>query len=67
MIEATDLSREVLRAYYEARSRGDKPVDCYLAGVKVWRSVHPDHSPPMAARGAVSMILAATVTLTIPD
>jgi hypothetical protein len=67
MIEATELNREVLRAYHEARARGAKPVDCYLAGVKVWRTAHPDHLPAMAARRAVSLILAATVTLQVPD
>jgi hypothetical protein len=67
MIEATEISGEVLSAYYQARARGAKPVDCYLAGVGVWRSAYPDHAPSMAARRAVSLILAATVTLKAPD
>jgi hypothetical protein len=66
-IEPTEINREVLRAYFEARACGAKPVDCYLAGVKVWRSANPDHLPAMAARRAVSLILAATVTLNVPQ
>ena len=67
MIEATELNREVLSAYYEALAGGAKPADCYKAGVNVWRRAYPDHAPSMAARRAVSLILAATVTLRVPD
>jgi hypothetical protein len=67
MIEATEINREVLSAFYEARGRGAKAADCYLAGVKVWRSAYPDHTPTFAGHRAVSLILAATVTLKVPD
>jgi hypothetical protein len=47
----------VLVAYFAAREAGRPPIDCYKAGVDVWKCLHPDHAPAYAARCAVRVIL----------
>jgi hypothetical protein len=59
----SEVTRKVLTAFNDAVARRAKPVDCYLAGVKAWRTAHPDHAPEWAAQRAVSVILAATAPL----
>jgi hypothetical protein len=58
---------EVLAAYEIAREAQKSTVDCYRAGVAAWRRVHPEQTPVYAAQRAVSLILAVTTSLRIPD
>jgi hypothetical protein len=57
----------VLAAFNAAKGEGRPPVDCYRAGVRAWRDVHPDQAPEYAAKQAVSVILAANVELRVED
>jgi hypothetical protein len=47
----------VLTAFFTARNAGRPSIDCYKAGVDVWKCLHPDHAPAYAARCAVGVIL----------
>ena len=58
---------EVLEAFDAAREAQKSTADCYRAGVAAWRRVHPDQTPVYAAQRAVSVILAVTTSLRIPD
>lgn len=49
----------VLAAFSRARESGRPPVDCYRAGVDVWRRHYPDQAPEYAAKQAVAVILNA--------
>ena len=57
----------VLDAFEAAREAGRSSVECYRAGVAVWRRTHPDHSAEYAARQAVAVILAAKVSLRVEE
>lgn len=50
-------SAAVLAAYEKARDAGLSPAECYMAGTKVWRERHPDHTKAYAAKNAVAIIL----------
>ena len=54
------LQEAVLAAFNKAREAGRPPVECYRAGVDVWRRHHPDQAPEYAAKQAVAVILNAT-------
>lgn len=53
----SDPEAAVLIAYFAAREAGRPSVDCYKAGIDVWKCLHPDHAPTYAARCAVRVIL----------
>lgn len=57
----------VLDAFDRARRAGQESVDCYRAGVEAWRRTHPDQSAEYAAKQAVSVILAAKVSLRVDE
>jgi hypothetical protein len=57
----------VLKAFESARSAGRSSVECYRAGVDVWRRQHPDQSPEYAAKRAVAVILEAHAKLRIEE
>jgi hypothetical protein len=57
----------VLDAFDAARRAGEPSVDCYRAGVEAWRRTHPDQSAEYAAKQAVSVILAAKVSLRVEE
>ena len=62
-----DAASAVLEAF-EAAQRDDlPPVDCYRAGVEAWRRAHPNQTATYAARKAVTVILAAKVSLRVDD
>lgn len=52
---ATDVA--VLAAFVAARKEGCSSVDCYAAGVRAERALHPEYHPAYAARLAVRAIL----------
>ncbi len=54
---------DVLAAYEAAERAGYDTVECYCAGVDAWKRSHPDQTPTYAARQAVTIILAAKITL----
>jgi hypothetical protein len=54
-----NVSDQVLEAFEAALREGRPPVECYRAGVNVWRHFHPDHAPESAAKQAVGIILTA--------
>ena len=58
---------DVLVAYEAAWEAHKSTAECYRAGVGAWREVHPDQTPAYAAQRAVAVILAAKVSLRIPD
>jgi uncharacterized protein YcbX len=58
---------DVVAAYESAERAGLPPVDCYRAGVEVWRRAHPDQTATYSAGKAVAVILAARVSLRIED
>jgi hypothetical protein len=51
--------RPVLAAFAIALEAGLPVTSCYRAGVDAWKSLHPDHAAPYAAKRAVAIILAA--------
>ncbi len=53
------VNDQVLEAFEAAQREGRPPVECYRAGVDVWRRFHPDHAPEFAAKQAVGIILTA--------
>lgn len=53
--EATDAA--VLAAFIAARNEGRSSVDCYGAGVRVQRSLHPEYHPAYAAKIAVRTMI----------
>jgi hypothetical protein len=57
----------VIDAFDDAQQAGLPSVDCYRAGVGAWRRTHPDQSAEYAAKQAVSVILAAKVSLRIEE
>ena len=57
----------VLAAYEAAWAARKSTAECYRAGVSAWREAHPDQKPTYAAQRAVTVILAAKVSLRIPD
>jgi hypothetical protein len=61
---ATDeeVRAAVLAAFNRARTAGRPPVDCYRAGVEVWRQHYPDQAAEYAAKQAVAVILNATAS-----
>ena len=58
---------DVLAAYEAAWQARKSTAECYRAGVGAWRQAHPDQTPAYAAQRAVAVILAAKVSLRIPD
>ena len=58
---------DVLAAYEAAWKARKSTAECYRAGVWAWREAHPDQKPTYAAQRAVAVILAAKVSLRIPD
>lgn len=60
-------ARDVMTAYEAAEEAHLSAVDCYRAGVEAWRRLHPDQRPQYAAQQAVAVILAAKVSVRIPD
>jgi hypothetical protein len=58
---ATDqeVREAVLAAFTQARDAGRPPVECYRAGVDVWRRHYPDQAAEYAAKQAVAVILNA--------
>jgi hypothetical protein len=57
----------VLAAYEAAWEARKSTADCYSAGVDAWHRAHPDQTRVYSAQHAVSVILAAKVSLRIPD
>lgn len=57
----------VLKAFEAARRAGRSSVECYRAGVEVWRREHPDQSPEYAAKRAVAVILTAHAKIQIEE
>jgi hypothetical protein len=64
---ADPAAADVLAAYEAAWRAGNPTADCYRAGIEAWRQAHPDQTPVYSAQRAVSVILAAKVSLRIPD
>ena len=64
---ADPAAADVLAAYEAAWKARKSTADCYHAGVGAWRQAHPEQTPVYAAQRAVSVILAAKVSLRIPD
>lgn len=62
MARDEDVREAVLAAFNRAREAGRPPVDCYRAGVEVWRRHHPDQAAEYAAKQAVAVILNATAS-----
>ena len=54
-----------LKAFAAARAQGRSSVECYRAGVAAWRRIHPEQSADYAAKRAVSIILAAYMSLRV--
>jgi hypothetical protein len=52
---ATDAA--VLAAFAAARSEGHSSVECYVAGVKAERFLHPEYHPAYAAKMAVRTMI----------
>ena len=65
--DADEAAPEVLAAFQAAREAGRPPVECYRAGVEVWRRYHPDQAPEYAAKRAVAVILAHHVDLKVAE
>ena len=64
----TDCAATAVLAAYDAAAGARLPlVDRYRAGVKAWRRAHPDQRPQYASQQAVAVILAAKVSLRLPD
>ena len=61
------VAADVIAAFEAAEKAGLSLVDCYKAGVDIWRRAHPDQMPHFAAMRAVGVILDAKVSLRIPD
>ena len=57
----------VLAAFDAAKQASLPTVDCYRAAVAAWRRLYPDQTRTYAAQRAVAVILAAKVSLRIPD
>jgi hypothetical protein len=57
----------VLAAYDAAFEARWSTVQCYLAGVRAWRQMHPDQTPGYAAQRAVAVIIEAKISLRIAD
>lgn len=57
----------VLKAFESARRAGRPSVECYRAGVEVWRREHPDQAVEYAAKRAVAVILARHAKLRIEE
>jgi hypothetical protein len=57
----------VLDAFDGAGRAGLASVDCYRAGVDAWRRIHPDQTTQYAATQAVTVILAAKVSLRVEE
>ena len=62
-----EAAGDVLAAFRAQRDAGRPPVECYRAGVDAWRRRHPDQAPDYAAKHAVALILAHSVTLKVDD
>lgn len=48
---------EIVAAFQSACDHGLATVECYQAGVAVWKRIFPDHQPAYAARRAVEIML----------
>ena len=64
---ADPAASDVMAAYEAAEQAHLSAVDCYLAGVEAWLRLHPDQNPQYAAQRAVTVILAAKVSVRLPD
>ena len=58
---------DALAAFDAAQKAGLPTVDCYRAAVDAWCRAYPDQRRAYAAQKAVMVILAARVSLRIPD
>ena len=56
---------DVIAAFDAAEKAGLPLVQFYRAGVEAWQGAHPDHRPEYAASKAVTVILAAKVSLRV--
>ncbi len=65
--DTDEAAAEVLAAFRAAREAGRPAVECYRAGVEVWRRYHPDQAPEYAAKRAVAVILAHNVELKVGE
>ncbi len=65
--DTDEAAADVLAAFRAAREAGRSPVECYRAGVEVWRRYHPDQAPEYAAKRAVAVILAHHIELKITE
>ncbi len=65
--DTDEAAADVLAAFKAAREAGRPSVECYRAGVEVWRRYHPDQAPEYAAKRAVAVILAHHVELKIKE
>lgn len=61
-INAADEERLVLEAFHKALLVDQSMGQCYQAGVRAWRILHPDQSPSYAARIATAIMLRDRVT-----
>jgi uncharacterized protein YcbX len=58
-------AQAVLNAFEAARRSGRPSVECYRAGVEVWRRHHPDQTAEDTAKQAVAVILATRAKIRI--
>jgi len=58
-----DAAADVIAAFDAAQRTGSALVECYRAGIEAWRRAHPDHAFQYAAQQAVTVILAAKISL----
>ena len=68
-VDPTDdvAAEAVLKAFESARRTGCSSVECYRAGIEVWRREHPDQSPEYAAKRAVAVLLAEHAKIRIEE
>jgi hypothetical protein len=64
---SSEVAEAVLGAFQAAKEAGRPTVECYRAGVDVWKRFYPDQAPEYAAKRAVSLILAETTELQIRE
>lgn len=67
MQASSEVAEAVLGAFQAAKEAGRPTVECYRAGVDVWKRFYPDQAPEYAAKRAVSLILAETTELQIRE
>jgi len=66
--DPTSVAAEaVLGAFESVRRAGWSSVECYRAGVVMWRRAHPDQSAEHAASSAVAVILSKHAKIRIEE